>query len=169
MDELELGLPLADGVRQAMRRFATSVVIVTARDGDERFAMAATAATSVSMDPPSMLVCVNRSASIHRIMKSQPYFGLNVLSHSQHDISAVCSDQARREERFNVGDWRTDSETATPYLGDACASLICSREQIHSYGSHGIFIGRVVNVYLGERVAPLVYLDGRYTGIRHLD
>jgi flavin reductase (DIM6/NTAB) family NADH-FMN oxidoreductase RutF len=154
---------LADNMRQAMRRLAASVVIVTASDGDSRYAMAATAATSVSMDPPSMLVCVNRAASIYPVLEQQDYFGITMLAHHHHEISKACSSKDRREQRFAVGDWRTDRETGTPYLADAPASLICARAELHLYGSHGIFIGRVKSIRLYGPITPLVYVDGRYT------
>jgi flavin reductase (DIM6/NTAB) family NADH-FMN oxidoreductase RutF len=154
---------LANDMRQAMRRLAASVVIVTASDGVNRYAMAATASTSVSMDPPSMLVCVNRGASIYPVLEQQDYFCITILGHRHHEISVACSNKARREERFAVGNWQTDPETGTPYLADAPANLICARAELHAYGSHGIFIGRVKSIRLHGTVTPLVYIDGRYT------
>ena len=154
---------LADDMRQAMRRLAASVVIVTASDGTRRYAMAATASTSVSMEPPSMLVCVNRSASIYPILEKQDYFCIIMLGHHHHDISVACSGKFKGEERFEFGDWQTDPETGTPYLADAQASLVCAREAIHSYGSHGIFIGLVKSIRVHGTVMPLIYVDGRYT------
>jgi flavin reductase (DIM6/NTAB) family NADH-FMN oxidoreductase RutF len=154
---------LATDMRQAMRRLAASVVVVTASEGMNRYAMAATASTSVSMDPPSMLVCINRSASIYPILEKQAYFGITLLGHHHHEISMACSGKVKGEARFAVGDWRSDPETGTPYLADAPASLICHREVLHPYGSHGIFIGRVKTVRLNGAVTPLVYIDGNYT------
>ena len=54
-------------------------------------------------------------------------------------------------------------ETGTPYLADAPANLICARAELHAYGSHGIFIGRVKSIRLHGTLTPLVYIDGRYT------
>ena len=59
---------LIGGMKQAMRRLAASVVVVTARDGDTRYAMAASACTSLSMEPPSILLCVNKTASIYPVL-----------------------------------------------------------------------------------------------------
>jgi len=157
---------LADNMRQAMRRLAASVVIVTAYDGTRRYAMAATASTSVSMDPPSMLVCVNRSASLYPVLEKQDHFCIIMLGHHHHAISVACGGKSKGEDRFAIGDWQTDPETGAPYLADAQASLVCAREAVHSYGSHGIFIGRVKTVRLHGAVTPLVYVDGRYTTTR---
>jgi flavin reductase (DIM6/NTAB) family NADH-FMN oxidoreductase RutF len=156
---------LTQGMRQAMRRLAASVVVVTARVGDTRYAMAASAVTSLSMDPPSILICVNRSASIFPILEAGRDFCVNVLSGSHEDVSIACSGAQKGEGRFQVGDWRDDPDTNTPFLGDSQASLICAVDGIHHYGTHGIFIGKVKRVHLHGDVYPLIYLDGRYSSV----
>jgi flavin reductase (DIM6/NTAB) family NADH-FMN oxidoreductase RutF len=156
---------LAQGMRQAMRRLATSVVVVTAREGATRYAMAASAVTSLSMDPPSILICVNRSASIYPILVGGKDFCINVLSGSHEALSVACSGAEKGEGRFSIGEWRDDPDTNTPFLADAQAGLICSVDGIHHYGTHGIIIGRVRRVHLHGDVYPLIYVDGRYTSL----
>jgi flavin reductase (DIM6/NTAB) family NADH-FMN oxidoreductase RutF len=156
---------LIGGMKQAMRRLAASVVVATARDGDTRYAMAASACTSLSMDPPSILLCVNQSASIYPILNHGRDFCINMLSGSHEAISAACSGGAKGEGRFAIGDWRDDPDTNVPFLADAQASLICSVDAIHHYGTHGIFIGKVKRVHLHGDVYPLVYIDGRYSSV----
>lgn len=157
---------LIDGMKQAMRRLAASVVVATARDGDTRYAMAASACTSLSMDPPSILLCVNKTASIFPVLDRGKDFCINVLSSAHEALSIACSGGQKGEARFDIGDWKNDPGTNTPYLGDAQASLICAVEDIHHYGTHGIFIGRVKRVYVhGDVVHPLIYIDGRYISV----
>jgi len=156
---------LGAGMRQAMRRLAASVVVVTARDGETRYAMAASAVTSLSMDPPSILVCVNKSASIYPVLAAGKDFCVNVLSGKHTELSAACSGALKGEDRFSIGEWRTDPDTQTPFLGDAQASLICAVDGIHHYGTHGIFIGKVKRVHLHGDVYPLIYIDGRYSSV----
>jgi flavin reductase (DIM6/NTAB) family NADH-FMN oxidoreductase RutF len=158
-------LELAEGMRQAMRRLAASVVVVTASDGGVRYAMAASAATSVSMDPPSMLVCVNQTASIYPVLMKRGYFCINILGLDHREVSDACSGKVKGEARFAIGDWRTDPDTQTPYLEDAQASLICETADIHQYGTHGIFIGRVKSIRTRAEVSPLVYVDARYAAV----
>src|SRR5471032_266617 len=134
---------LGQGMRQAMRRLAASVVVVSSRDGDTRFAMAASSCTSLSMDPPSVILCVNKSASIYPILNHGKDFCINLLAGSHEAISAACSGGKKGEGRFEIGDWRDDPDTYVPFLHDAQASLICAVDGIHHYGSHGIFIGKV--------------------------
>jgi len=156
---------LVQGMKQAMRRLAASVVVVSARDGDTRYAMAASAVTSLSMDPPSLLFCANRTASIYPILSHGKDFCINVLSGSHEALSVACSGGQKGEGRFQIGDWREDPDTKTPFLGDSQASLICSIDGIHHYGTHAIVIGKVKRVHLHGEVYPLIYLDGRYASV----
>jgi flavin reductase (DIM6/NTAB) family NADH-FMN oxidoreductase RutF len=70
---------LAARTRLALRRLASSVAVVTCRDGDTRHAMTATAVNAMSMDPPSMIVCVNRSAAFHAVISGAAHFAINIL------------------------------------------------------------------------------------------
>jgi flavin reductase (DIM6/NTAB) family NADH-FMN oxidoreductase RutF len=161
----DISAELMQGMRSAMRRLVASVVVVTARHDGVRYAMAASAVTSLSMDPPSLLLCVNKSASIYPILEAETDFCINVLSRSHEPIAVASSGAQKGEGRFAVGDWRDDPDTDTPFLGDAQASLICAVDGIHYYGTHGIFIGRVKRVHLHGDVYPLIYVDGRYSSV----
>lgn len=153
---------LAANLKQAMRGFAQSVVIVSTVGSDgTRYAMAATAVTPLSMVPPSMLMCVNRTASSHPILESGANFALNILSTEQMDVARACGGVMKGEERFSTGDWQKD-EQGVPYLADAQAAIICHQRQRISYGSHDIFIGDVQAVHIAEQINPLVYFDGTY-------
>lgn len=156
---------LIKGMAQAMRRLAASVVVVTARGGNTRYAMAATACTSLSMEPPSILLCVNKTASIYPILDDGKNFCVNVLSGGHEALSIACSGAVKGEARFEIGAWHNDPDTNTPYLGDAQASLICAVDDIHYYGTHGIFVGNVRRVYLHGDIQPLIYIDGRYSSL----
>ena len=157
---------LIQGLRQAMRRLAASVVVATARDeAGTRYAMAASSVTSLSFDPPSILICVNKTASIYPILNHGKDFCINVLSGAHEALSKACSGGEKGEGRFTIGDWRDDPDTGTPFLGDAQASLICAVDAIHHYGTHGIFIGKVNRVHLHGDVYPLIYIDGRYSSV----
>jgi len=156
---------LINGMKQAMRRLAASVVVVTARKGDVRFAMAASSCTSLSMEPPSILLCVNKSASIYPVLAASADFCINILSRKHEALAVAASGAQKGEGRFAIGDWRDDPDTNTPFLGDAQASLVCAVDGIHHYGTHGIFVGRVKRVHLHGDIYPLVYVDGRYSSV----
>jgi flavin reductase (DIM6/NTAB) family NADH-FMN oxidoreductase RutF len=149
-------------LRNALRRLAKAVVVVSCHHEGRRYAMSATAVSEVSIDPPSMLVCISRTASIHLPMSASADFCLNILHGSHEEISALCSGKAKGEDRFSVGDWRT-SEEGIPYLADAQANILCRSGVALATKSHSIFIGQVLRAMQSGEVDPLVYVDGRYT------
>jgi Conserved protein/domain typically associated with flavoprotein oxygenases, DIM6/NTAB family len=152
-------------LRNALRRLAKAVVVVSCRHEERRYAMSATAVSEVSIDPPSMLVCINRTASIHAPLSAGVDFCLNILHGSHEEISALCSGKAKGEERFAFGDWRT-SEEGIPYLAEAQANIMCQSGVSLTTKSHSIFIGKVVRALQSGDVDPLVYVDGRYATVR---
>jgi flavin reductase (DIM6/NTAB) family NADH-FMN oxidoreductase RutF len=158
MDETDLPLRMRD----ALRRLAKAVVVITCRHEGARFAMAATAVSELSLDPPSLLACVNKTASLHVPLTAGADFCINILHASHEHIAALCSGKIKGEARFAEGDWQT-SPQGVPYLADAQASFFCKQDGSMSYGTHDIFIGRLMDVISAGPVDPLVYVDGRYT------
>jgi flavin reductase (DIM6/NTAB) family NADH-FMN oxidoreductase RutF len=146
----------------ALRRLASSVSVVTCRHGGRNFAMTATAVSALSMEPPSMLVCVNRSAAFHAALSRADAFAINVLSRAHVVISRLCSGEAKAGSRFEVGDW--DTEAAAPVLIDAQAAIVCRKDNEMAYGTHTVFMGRIMSIATNGDVDPLIYVDGQYTG-----
>ncbi len=163
-ETLETSAELAAALRNGLRRLAKAVVVITCQYEGQRYAMAATAVSELSMEPPSMLVCVNRTASLFAPLSAGADFCVNILSRNHEDIAALCSGKVKGEERFNVGDW-TLSDLGPPYLRDAQASFICRNDLTVGYGTHGVFVGVVEQVFVHPEVNPLVYADGRYGGL----
>jgi flavin reductase (DIM6/NTAB) family NADH-FMN oxidoreductase RutF len=156
-----LASDVAADFRGAMRRLASAVAIVVA-EGPEGFTgMAATSLTSLTVEPPAVLVCVNRSASLHACIEQGASFTVNILSRHQRDVSAAFGGAVARELRFTVGEWTPDSR-GIPMLDDAQANLSCVVDAIMAYGTHSIVVGRVHHVRLTGEVAPLIYQDGNY-------
>ncbi|MDF0541772.1 flavin reductase family protein [Sphingobium sp. H39-3-25] len=124
--------------------------------------MAATAVSELSLDPPSMLICVNRTASIHPVLSRGMSFAINILHHDHADIAANCSGKMKGEERFSVGEWQMTPQ-GVPFLADCQAAIICHNDKQLDYGTHSLFIGRVADVSLHGDVSPLIYVDGRFT------
>ena len=156
---------VAEGLKQALRRLAKAVAIVTASEGELRLAMCATAVCEVSLDPPSMLVCVNRSASLYPLLARGVSFAINILDVSQANIATCCGGAVKGEARFQVGSWY-GSEKGVPLLAGAQACIMCDLDRKIDYGTHGIFIGKVLGVVLSGQPDPLVYVDGRYTRVK---
>ena len=157
------GPDLVGDFKAAMRKLAATVSLVTTAEDGARHGMAATAVSSLSMDPPSLLVCINRSASMHGPTTRSRFFCINLLSEGQ---AALLRDFGGRAsaERFGVGSWHT-GPYGLPYLPEAAAFLFCAVEDELHYGTHTVFIGRVVGAQVDGAATPLVYqagLSGRF-------
>ncbi len=160
MTQVDLALP--ETFRQAMRRVASTVNVITICVGGEPMGITATAMSSISMDPPSLLVCINRMAAMHGRMEDVSHFRVNVLHRDQEEMARMFADRRHEALRFADG-WTMDCDRP-PRLLDAQASLLCRRIDHHRFGTHSIFIGQVEEVVVREEVDPLVYLNGRYSG-----
>ena len=159
--ELGARTDLVESFRTAMRRFAVTVSIITTTKDDGKSGMTATAVSSVSMDPPALLVCVNRTATIHSDMELGKKFCVNILSADHSGLSSAFGGKLPAHERFSLGTWHAERD-GPPYLDDAQANLFCTVDATIDYGTHTIFIGKVIAVRLQGAVRPLVYGDGRY-------
>lgn len=147
--------------RKAMRRLSSAVAIVVAEGVDGFTGMAATSITSLTVEPPSVLVCVNKTASLHACIVDGAPFTVNLLSRHQREVSAAFGGAVARELRFTVGQWTRDPY-GIPMLDDTQANLSCVVDGIMAYGTHSIVVGRVRHVRLTGEVAPLIYQDGNY-------
>jgi flavin reductase (DIM6/NTAB) family NADH-FMN oxidoreductase RutF len=157
---------IVGSLKQAMRGLASSVVLISTADADGgRTAMAATSATALTMDPPAMLICINRSVSSYPALLTGADFCINILAIDHLPLARLCSSPARGEARFSEGAWERD-EQGVPYLADAQAAIICSQDQRIPYGTHDIFIGKVRGVHLPRGIDPLIYVDGAYKALR---
>jgi flavin reductase len=151
---------LAFGFRGAMRRLAATVSIVTCTDADGWHGMTATAVTSVSSEPPALLVCVNKANAFYGRLAASKSFCINLLKSPQAQISQVFGGRLKGFERFERGKWAV--VRGLPYLVDAQANLFCTKELVTHFGTHGIFIGCVEEARFAEDAAPLLYQDGHY-------
>ncbi len=152
---------IATQTKQALRRLAKSVAVITTHWQGQRYAMAATAVEGLSLDPPSMLVCIAKTASLARPLAAGAAFTINLLGSDQAEISARCGAPWQGEERFAVGNWSDDAD-APPALQDAQASVRCTPDLVTEYGTHLLIVGKVEQVCIAGEVDPLIYVDGSY-------
>lgn len=145
--------------RGAMRRLASSVAIIALRDGVLR-GMTVTSLVSVTMEPPTILVCINRSASIHPHLQPMRRISVNLLAAGQADVAAAFAGKVPPEDRFRCGVWR--EREGTPILEGAQANLLCTIAALSPVGSHTIVLAAVEQVTVSGVANPLVYCNGRY-------
>jgi flavin reductase len=148
--------------RAAMRRLAATVSVVTIWEGTRPLGMTATAVTSLAADPPSLLVCVNKSATMHDSLAGVGHFCVNLLHSEQETVAKMFADSSTRDVRFATGGWLQEDQNP-PYLPDAQAVFLCEKIQTIAFGTHNIYIGAVRNVRFRRDVNPLIYVDGRFT------
>jgi flavin reductase (DIM6/NTAB) family NADH-FMN oxidoreductase RutF len=156
-------LTIKESLRLGMRRLAAGVCVISTEVDGQRYAMTASSVTSVSDEPASLLVCVNKEAAMYSMLPLGQPFVINVLSQAQQAVSNICSTRDAGEERFSCGDWEQD-ENGMPYLADAQVSFFCrvDNDNYH-YGTHQIVIGRLERVVIStDSVEPLVYVNGAY-------
>jgi flavin reductase len=159
-DESSVAL-LQDGLRQAMRRMASTVSIITTNEAGTPHGMTATAVTSLAMDPPSILISVNKSASIHDPLLRSRKFCVNLLSVDNQALSGDFSGKKVGQERFTKGRWSM-STTEPPHLLDAQASIFCDADGSLPYGTHTVIVGRVTRAHAAEQIKPLLHQNAAY-------
>ncbi|CAN5579651.1 hypothetical protein BH10PSE4_BH10PSE4_00930 [soil metagenome] len=156
----EKAADLSADFKEAMRRLASTVAIITAREGDTWFGMAATAVMSVSTTPPCLVIAVNRTASLHPPVTATRKFCVNLLDIDHRDLVDVFSGKLKGPERFQHGDW-AEGEGGLPYLRGAAACLFCDLDVEIDHATHTLFIGAVSGVVNAPGHDPLVWVNGR--------
>jgi flavin reductase len=162
-------IDLAEGFRRAMRHLVATVTIITAGDSVSRAGMVATAVMSVSAEPPSLAIGVNREAGVWPAIRSSKRFAVNLLSTQHAALVYPFSGQLQGEERFTLGDWRQHA-SHTPFLVDAVVTLLCRVEGTLDYGTHTLFIGAVEEIRINDKAAdPLLWRNGGFANAVPLD
>jgi flavin reductase (DIM6/NTAB) family NADH-FMN oxidoreductase RutF len=148
---------------QGMRQLAGGVALVTATHGGRRVGLTATAVCSVSAEPPQLLVCINRQAETHEVVRRSAAFAVNLLAHDQQRLAEIFAGTAGiyGERRFDQAAWAT-LRTGAPVLSRSLASFDCRLVEQVTAATHSIFIGRVEAVTFEPEREPLVYLEGDY-------
>lgn len=154
--------------KQGMRALAAGVTVIATQDASGAYlGLTATAVTSLSADPPSLLVCVNRSAGIVEALHTGVHFSANVLAEGQTDIAQAFGGQrpVRGMGRFAYGSWfRSDHDV--PLLAGSRVSFECIVAETMDWATHRVVIGRVCDLHFTPAASrPLIYHDGRYTTV----
>ncbi|WP_173932267.1 flavin reductase [Chelativorans sp. Marseille-P2723] len=149
--------------RDAMARFAGAVHVVTTDGSHGRRGVTVIAACSVSDNPPTVLVCLNRENPRNDAFLKNGIFALNTLSAGQEHISNAFSGFSGlpQEERFALGEWETLSSGA-PTLVDALTVFDCRIIDTKEFATHRIYFGRVTGLRIGDKLRPLLYHDRGY-------
>lgn len=152
-----------DQFKEVVSKFASGVTVVTTADDRGFHGVTVSSFCSLSLDPPLILVCVDRSIQSHDLITSAPTFMVNVLSRAQSFLAEQFSGQTPlADPRFSHVP-HVVSESGLPILNDAVAWLECDSWNSYPGGDHTIFVGEVTRGGLGTQDDPLIYFDREFT------
>lgn len=155
-----------DAFKEALRGWASGVTVVTSRSGEKVHGMTVSAFSSVSADPPLVLVCANRSSTTHGIIEEGGVFAVSILAAHQQEVSNLFASSKHEDTRLQKVSW-TEGTTGAPLIDEAVAALECTVASAHREGSHTIYVGRVEAVHTSD-AEPLLYYKGGYRSL-HCD
>lgn len=168
MDKPQSPQPVdADQFRLGMRTLAAAVTLITSTGSGHRHGMTATAVCSVSAEPPTLLVCLNKATATHGAVAKSGAFCVNLLRAEDWELSTAFSGAQSGESRFKSREW-TRLATGSPVLLDALASFDCRVVKTMVQGTHSVVFGRVEQVLFGNKGKPLLYSDGHYAKLASL-
>lgn len=146
--------------KQVLGRWTTGVTIVTARSGDRVHGMTVSAFTEVSLDPPLVLVCADKSSNTLPVIEEGRVFAVNILARGQEALSnrfASKKDEWKRFEGLEV----EHGPTGAPLIAGALAQLDCRVVHAHEHGDHVVYVGEVESARWSD-AEPLLHSRGAY-------
>ena len=152
-----------DRLRLAMRRFASGVTIVTAGTGDQRAGITVSSFTSISLDPPVVMVAINTESSAASVILQSEHFAVHILSHEQEILSERFAQRIPWEEKIRGTVWRTGRSGAPILEGPATVvDAVLIRSLV--VGTHTVMFGRVLDIAMPPETprTPLLYYDQNY-------
>jgi flavin reductase (DIM6/NTAB) family NADH-FMN oxidoreductase RutF len=152
--------------RDAMRHLAGGVSVITVGRGRDISGMTVTSVASLAIDPPTLIVSINRQSSSWPLLQRSRSFGVNILTADQIGIAERFSGYGGLQgvDRFAGADW-VRGASGVPLLVGALAAIECDADQIVERHSHAIVIGRVRHLQQLPRKAALAYWQGGYVAI----
>lgn len=156
----------ADNFRNAMRSLAGGVSVITAGRGNDLSGMTVTSVSSLSVDPATLIVSINRKASSWPLLQRHGVFGVNILSSDHIDIAERFSGIGglKGAERFTGAEW-ISLVSGVPLLAGALAAFDCEVEHVVERHSHAIVIGRVLDLRVSPGKPALTYWQGQYVAL----
>ncbi|RLQ85268.1 flavin reductase family protein [Notoacmeibacter ruber] len=157
----------ASAFREAMASLAATACVVTAAVGDERVGRTVTAALSLAVDPPSLLVSIDTNAHLASLIRECSGFSFAMLQAGQQTVAEAFAGKVPRDQRFEHGEWEA-WPSGHPRLRSATVAMDCALVENIVTEDHVLFVGRPLAIDLAENRAPLIWHDRRFTTIRPL-
>lgn len=163
-DVLACQTVLKQDYREAMSRLGAAVNVITTDGPAGRAGFTASAVCSVTDAPPTLLVCLNRGASVHQTFERNRVLCVNVLSASQDELSNLFGGKTPMEERFAAAAW-SEGLSGSPMLDAALVSFDCRIRESNTVGTHDVLYCEVIAIRNGERGRGLMYFERTYHGL----
>lgn len=152
--------------KAGMRQFPSGLTLLTSEHNGVKGGLIASAFSSVSMEPPTLLACVNKSASAHNVIDDSNRICVNILSVDDMNIVDCFSNSLKRSERFITGDWEK-MKSGSPYIKTSLSAFDCKIVEKVTSGTHTIFIAEVQEVYSAPGSSkPLVYANREFCSLK---
>jgi flavin reductase len=156
----------SDVFKQSMRLLAGGVCIVAANSNGEWHGLTMTAVCSLTMDPPSLIACVNRGAGAHGVMSTTKRLSVNVLSSDHMGLAELFSSpKVKGPERFDAQRW-IKMASGVPALIDALAVLDCEVSQEMAVGQHSVFFCEIKGARLQPNRGPLIHFNREFCAVQ---
>ncbi len=152
-------MDIQEKFRTAMRGFFASVSVMALKNNNGFFAITVSSVTSISLDPPSLLVCINKYSRIHSELLKGELVSINLLTKDQQHISEKCSNSLLVGERFDQEYWDIEN---TPIVKNAQANFLCKISNMIDHGTHSILLLDVQDVEHLDKINTLSYINGKY-------
>lgn len=151
-----------DQFRTAMRRWATGVTVVTAQNAGQRHGMTVSSFTSISLEPPLVLISLEQGVKTNLMIQASGFFGVTILGEDQDFVSDRFAGRIPDiEDRFEDLEVIT-LQTGAPLLENSLAGFDCRVVSATDAGTHTIFLGEVIALRIGQESRPLVYFERAY-------
>ena len=152
--------------RDGMSRIAATVHLITTDGPAGRAGLTATAVTSLSADPPMLLVCIKIGGNSAPVLLENGIFAVNALAGDQANLADIFAGRGgiKGAARFSTGTWDTLA-TGAPVLSDAPVIFDCRLVEVHDIATHHIIVGRVEAIHFGPPRPGLLYLDRAYRAV----
>lgn len=157
----------SESFRSAMRHLASGVSVITTGEGEHRTGLTATSVSSLSIEPPSLVVCISRTSTTLQAIRENRVFGVNFLAAGHRELADRFAGHGNVSgaARYRTGKWIT-LVTGAPILADALAAIDCTIDTIMEWNTHAMVIGRVEAVHQPGGVQALVHWRRTYLDLR---
>jgi flavin reductase len=152
--------------RNAMARLSAAVNVVTTNGAGGRHGMTVSAVCSVTDDPPTLLVCINRGSAGNSVLKANNVLCINVLNSHHADLSArFAGGSSEMDDRFGDPKLWSELHTGSPVLNDAAVAIDCRIASISEVGTHSVFFCEVADVHISSTSGALIWFNRAYHSI----